>query len=157
MKWIFPVLLFVFGLSYGNWEGVKEGKGYYYVEIEDSSFEEVNTQLLKEIKRYGWDVIHTINVDKTADRKEPYKTHLLCKSKYLKKGVERFKPIGIIIPCKMAVFAEGNTVKIMVEDIKEYGKVYGVNDKEFLKVLDKVNEEMKSILRRTYLKFTEKN
>jgi uncharacterized protein (DUF302 family) len=145
--------VFLFSFSYGYEDFVQYERGYYYVEIKKGSFENVNSKLIEEIKAHGWDVIHTINVDKTVKMKSFYKTHLLCKAKYLKKGIERFKAIGVIIPCKMAVYSEGNKVKIMVEDVSEYGRIYAPEDKEFRRFLIKVRDELIDILNRTASRF----
>ncbi|SNZ11408.1 Uncharacterized conserved protein, DUF302 family [Persephonella hydrogeniphila] len=145
--------IFLFSLSYSYEDFVQYEKGYYYVEIKKGSFENVNSKLLEEIKAHQWDVIHTINVDKTVKMKSFYKTHLLCKAKYLREGVQRFKAIGVIIPCKMAIFTDGNTVKIMVEDVSEYGKIYAPGNREFEKFLIKVRDELIDILNRTASRF----
>ncbi|NPA17355.1 DUF302 domain-containing protein [Persephonella sp.] len=150
---IFLAVLFIFFGSQAYEDFVQYEKGYYYVEIKKGSFKAVNAKLLEEISSHGWDVIHTINVDKTVGMKKPYKTHLLCKSSYLKQGIERFKPIGIIIPCKMAIFSDGNSIKIMVEDVTEYGDLYGKGNPEFRKMLYRVKEEMIDILNKTAGKF----
>ncbi|MBK3332686.1 DUF302 domain-containing protein [Persephonella atlantica] len=147
------MLLLVFSVVYSYEDFVQYEKGYYYVVINRGSFENVNSKLIEEITLHGWDVIHTINVDKTTGIKTPYKTHLLCKSKYLKKGLEKFKSIGVIIPCKMAIFVEGNTIKIMVEDVTEYAKIYRPEDKEFYRFLSKVKDEMIDILNKTAGRF----
>lgn len=148
------VLLVVFFLkSYGYEDFVQYEKGYYYIEIKGESVKSVNAKLLEEITNHNWDVIHTINVDKTAGLNTFYKTHLLCKSDYLKKGVKLFKPIGIIIPCKMSIFVDGNTVKVLVEDVSEFSKIYAPKNKNFEKFILKVKEEMIDILNRTASRF----
>ncbi len=127
--------------------------GYYYVVIKKGSFKAVNAKLIEEIHNHGWEVIHTINVDKTAKIKTPYKTHLLCKGEYLKKGVGIFKNIGVVIPCKLAIYVEGNKIKILVEDVMELSKIYAPENKTFRKFLMKVKDEMIDILNRTAGKF----
>ncbi len=132
---------------------VQYENGYYYVVLSKGSFKAVNSKLIEEIHNHGWEVIHTINVDKTAEMKTPYKTHLLCKSEYLKKGVQILKPIGVVIPCKMAIYVEGNRIKILVEDVMELSKIYAPGDESFRKFLHKVKDEMIDILNRTAGKF----
>ncbi|NPA54540.1 MAG: DUF302 domain-containing protein [Aquificae bacterium] len=132
---------------------VQYEKGYYYVVLNKGSFKIVNSKLIEEIHNHGWDVIHTINVDKTSKIKAPYKTHLLCKSKYLEKGIKVFKPIGVIIPCKMAIYVEGNKIKILVEDVMELAKIYASDNPDFNKFLLKVKEEMIDILNKTASRF----
>ncbi len=153
MRFLILVLFLFVTQVYGYEDFVQYEKGYYYVLIKKGSFKSVNSKLIEEIRAHGWDVIHTINVDKTTGRKAPYKTHLLCKSKYLKKGIDKFEPIGVIIPCKMAVYVKGNIIKIMVEDVTEYGKIYRPKDKEFYRFLSKVNKELIDILNRTAGRF----
>ncbi len=138
-------------LSYEDF--VQYEKGYYYVVITKGSFKAVNAKLIEEINNHKWDVIHTINLDKTASLKTPYKTHLLCKKDYLQKGVSIFKPIGVIIPCKMAIYTEGSKIKILVEDVAEFAKIYKPEDKSFSKFLNKVKDEMIDILNKTAGKF----
>jgi len=128
---------------------VQYEKGYYYVEIKNQKFDKVNAVLLNSIKENGWNVIHTINVDKTAKTKYPYKTHLLCRGDYLQKAVNQYKSVGIIIPCRIAIFQEGNSIKIMVEDVSEANNTYGIKDETFKNFLIKVSEEMKKILNDT--------
>ncbi len=151
---IFFITLFLIDISRGYEDFVQYEKGYYYITVKKGSFKSVNAKLIEEIRNHGWDIIHTINVDKTADLSFPYKTHLLCKRGYLKKGVKLFKPIGVIIPCKMAIFVEGNKIKVLVEDVTELGKSYAPNDKNFKKFLLKVKDEMVDILNRTANKFS---
>ncbi|WP_456463330.1 DUF302 domain-containing protein [Persephonella sp.] len=153
MKFFAVLFFFLFSLSYGYEDFVQYEKGYYYVVITKGSFKNVNSKLLEEIRMQGWDVIHTINVDKTIKMKSPYKTHLLCKAKYLKEGVKKFRPLGVIIPCKMAIFVEGNKIKIMVEDVSEYADIYAPEDKEFKKFMLKVRDELIGILNRTAGRF----
>ena len=154
---IFKALLIffiVFSLkAFGYEDFVQYEKGYYYITVKGVSPKAVNAKLIEEITNHKWDVIHTINVDKTVKSKTPYKTHLLCKAKYLKKGVEYFKPIGVIIPCKMAIFVDGNNVVIMVEDVMELGKIYAPEDKKFEKFLRQVKSEMIDILNKTAARF----
>ncbi len=154
---IFKTLLIFFTVfslkAFGYEDFVQYEKGYYYITVKGISPKAVNAKLIEEITNHRWDVIHTINVDKTANLKTFYKTHLLCKSKYLKKGVELFKPIGIIIPCKMSIFTEKNSVKVLVEDVSEFSKIYAPKDKNFEKFMLKVKEEMIDILNRTAAKF----
>ena len=153
MRFLLPALFFLFSLSYGYEDFVQYEKGYYYVVITKGSFKNVNSKLLEEIRMQGWDVIHTINVDKTTGMKSPYKTHLLCKAEYLREGIERFRPIGVIIPCKMAIYVEGSKIKIMVEDVSEYSDIYAPKNAEFRKFLLKVRDELIEILNRTAGRF----
>jgi len=150
---IFILVMFSFSSSTAYEDFVQYEKGYYFVVIKKGSFNAVNSKLKEEIQNHGWDIIHTINVDKTAKIKTPYKTHLLCKADYLKKGVNIFEPIGVIIPCKMAVYVEGNKIKILVEDVMELGKIYAPNNKKFNSFLLKVKDEMIDILNRTAGRF----
>ncbi len=150
---VLSFILFVALKAYGYEDFVQYQKGYYYVVIKKGSFKSVNAKLIEEIQSHNWEVIHTINVDKTAKLKTPYKTHLLCKGDYLKKGVGIFKPIGVIIPCKLAVYVEGSSVKILVEDVMELAKIYAPGDETFKRFLSKVKEEMIDILNKTAARF----
>ena len=155
MRLFLSFFLLLFSFSYGYEDFVQYEKGYYYVVITKGSFKNVNSKLLEEIRMQGWDVIHTINVDKTAEMKSPYKTHLLCKAEYLREGIEKFRPIGVIIPCKMAIYVEGSKIKIMVEDVSEYPDIYAPENIQFKKFMLKVRDELISILNRTAGRFME--
>ncbi|WP_457621401.1 DUF302 domain-containing protein [Persephonella sp.] len=146
-------VLVLFFTSFSYEDFVQYEKGYYYVIIKQGSFKAINGELKSQIMDHGWDIVHTINVDKTVRSKKPYKTHLLCKATYLKKGVKLFDPIGVIIPCKMAIKVEGSYVKIMVEDVSEYAKIYAPGDERFSKFLDKIKKEMIDILNKTASRF----
>ncbi len=146
-------VLFLIFSAFSYEDFVQYEKGYYYVVITQGSFKAVNGELKSQIMDQGWDIVHTINVDKTVRSKKPYKTHLLCKASYLKKGIKLFDQIGVIIPCKMAIKVEGSYIKIMVEDVTEYSKIYAPGDKKFSKFLEKVNKEMIDILNKTASKF----
>ena len=153
MRAIIIAIALLIGYSYAYEDFVQYEKGYYYVIIKKGSFKVINAKLQEEIANHGWDVIHTINVDKTVKSKAPYKTHLLCKAKYLKQSVQYFKPIGVIIPCKIAIFVDGNNVVIMVEDVMELAKIYAPGNKKFEAFLNQVKDEMIDILNRTAARF----
>jgi len=53
----------------------------------------------------------------------------------------------------MAIKVEGSYVKIMVEDVSEYSKIYAPGNEQFSKFLDKVRKEMIDILNKTASKF----
>ncbi len=108
--------------SYGYEDFVQYEKGYYFVEIKGASAKTVNAKLIEEINSHRWDIIHTINVDKTAGLKSFYKTHLLCRGDYLKKGLKIFKPIGIIISCKMSILLKGIALKFSLKMYQNYLK-----------------------------------
>ncbi len=145
--------LFIILNAYSYQDFVQYEKGYYYVIINKGSFKTVNSELKSQIIEHGWDIVHTINVDKTVKSKKPFKTHLLCKAKYLKKGVKLFEPIGVIIPCKMAIKVEGSYIKIMVEDVTEFANIYAPGDENVRKFLNKVKKEMIDILNKTAARF----
>ncbi|NPA51422.1 MAG: DUF302 domain-containing protein [Aquificae bacterium] len=149
------ITLFFLGYSYGYEDHVKYEHGYFYVIIDKEKFGSVNSELLQQIENHGWEVIYTMNVDRTTKTNTPYKTHLLCKRDYLREGLETFKLIGVIIPCRIAIFQEKNYVKIAVEDIKEIVKKYNPNPK-FYRFITAIEQEMIDILNRTANEFSKK-
>ncbi len=150
----FAILMFsTFAFSYED--HVQYESGYYYVVIKKEKFDRVNAELIEQINKHGWQVIHTINVDKTINISKPYKTHLLCRGDYLKKGLEYFKLIGVIIPCRITIFQDKDYIKIAVEDIREIAKMYRKNSKFYRFMMD-VEFEMIDILNRTADKFSKK-
>ena len=130
-------------------DDIQHYKGYYYIIIKNKSPKLVNATVVEEIYKAGWDIVATVNVDKTSNLKTFYKTHLICQENYLSKGVRKFKEIGNLIPCRITVLVEGSKVKVMVEDVEEIAKVYGIKDKGFLTFLKKVQDELVSILIKT--------
>ncbi len=148
-------ILFMFAITVYSYEDdVQHEKGYYYVIIKNKSPKVVNATVVEEIYKEGWDIVSTINVDKTANLRTFYKTHLICKENYLSQGVKKFKEIGNLIPCRITVLVEGTKVKVMVEDVEEIAKIYGIKDKEFLMFLKKVQDELVNILVRTATKLS---
>ncbi len=145
----FYLLLILVVKSYGYEENVHYKDGYYYITLKKASFKKANAILQENIAKYNWDIVHTINVDKTAKIKTPYKTHLLCKAKYLKEGVKTFRNIGLLIPCKITIRTEGAKIIVMVEDVVELAKTYGIKDKKILNFLKKVQNELIGILETT--------
>ena len=137
------------GLVFAYESEVKAEKGYFYIVLKKASFKKADAILKEKIKEEGWQIIHTLNVDKTAGMKTYYKTYLLCKASYLKKGVYIFKEIGNLLPCRITIRTEGSKVIIMVEDIVEISKLYNVKDKRFGKFINNVQEELIDILIKT--------
>jgi uncharacterized protein (DUF302 family) len=117
--------------------------------IKKASFKKANAVLQENVAKYGWDIVHTINVDKTAKIKTPYKTHLLCKAKHLKEGVKVYKNIGLLIPCKITIRPDGAKIKVMVEDVVQLADAYNIKDKKIIGFLKQVQLELISILENT--------
>ncbi len=147
--------IFIFSTAFSYEDHVQYDNGYYYVIIKKERFDRVNAELVEQINKHGWQVIHTIDVSKTANLKSPYKTYLLCRGDYLEKGVNYFKLIGVIIPCRIAIFQEKDYIKIAVEDIREIAKIYRKNSKFYRFMMD-VEFEMIDILNKTADRFSKK-
>ncbi|MDM7273620.1 DUF302 domain-containing protein [Sulfurihydrogenibium azorense] len=125
-------------------------KGYYYVVIKNGNFDKVNEVLKSEIENHKWGVIHTMNVDKTVKSNTPHKTYLLCRADYLTEGLKFNKDIiSVLIPCRISIYQDKNSIKILVEDVEASSSNFGVEDKRFKAFLRQVTEEMKSILQKT--------
>ena len=131
-------------------------KGYYYVLIKKGNFKSVNAKLVEISHKYGWDVVHTLNIDKTLNLKIPYKTHLLCKKSRLEHGYSYFKAIGILAPCRIAIYREGKYIKIATEDLMEMAKRFQPEDKEFFNCIRRVQNELLDILNDTANEFERK-
>jgi uncharacterized protein (DUF302 family) len=149
LKIILTFILIISTYVYSYEDDVQHEKGYYYIIIKNKSPKIVNAVVAEEIYKSQWDIVATINVDKTTNLKTFYKTHLICQEDYLSMGVRKFKEIGNLIPCRITVLVEGTKVKVMVEDVEEIAKIYGIKDKEFLKFLKKVQDELITILVKT--------
>ena len=152
---IFMVVLLISSLSFSYEDHVQYESGYFYVIIKKADFDRVNAELVEQIQEHGWQVIHTINVDKTANLKVPYKTHLLCRGDYLEKGYNLFKLVGALIPCRIAIFQEKDYIKIAVEDIREVSEMYKPDPKFYRFMID-IEHEMIDILNKTADKFQKK-
>ncbi len=156
MRTIFVMLyLIMVSFSFAYEDHVQYEHGYFYVIIEKEKFNKVNAELLQQIENHGWEVIYTMNVDQTTKSKIPYKTHLLCKRDYLKEGLSKFKLVGVIIPCRIAIFQEKDYIKIAVEDIREIVKMYKPSS-EFYRFIINVEHEMIDILNSTADQFSKK-
>ncbi|RUM48462.1 MAG: DUF302 domain-containing protein [Hydrogenothermus sp.] len=149
LKLLLVLVLLLTVSVYSYEDDVQHDNGYYYIIIKNKSPKLVNAIVVEEIYKAEWDIVTTINVDKTSNLKTFYKTHLICQENYLSKGVRKFKEIGNLIPCRITVLVEGTKVKVMAEDIEEIAKIYGIKDKEFLAFLKKVQDELVSILVKT--------
>ncbi len=155
MNILIMLVLFVISISVAYEDHVKYEHGYFYVVIEKEKFSSVNSELLQQIENHGWEVIYTMNVDRTTKTASPYKTHLLCRRDYLREGLKKFKLIGVIIPCRIAIFQEKDHIKIAVEDIREIVEMYKP-DPEFYRFIITVEHEMIDILNRTADAFSKK-
>jgi uncharacterized protein (DUF302 family) len=54
-----------------------------------------------------------------------------------------------LIPCRISIYQDKNSIKILVEDVEASSSNFGVEDKRFKAFLRQVTEEMKSILQKT--------
>ncbi len=149
-------LLLIFSVSKAYEDHLNYEKGYYYVLIKKGSFEKVNAKLIEMAQKYGWDVVHTLNIDKTLNLKTPYKTHLLCKKERLEHGYEYFKAIGILTPCRIAIYRDGKYIKIATEDLMEIALRFQPENKEFFNCIRRVQNEMLNILNDTANEFERK-
>jgi len=140
------LILFMTSLSLAYEDHLKYEKGYYYVLIKKGSFERVNAKLIEIAQKYGWDVVHTLNVDKTLNLKIPYKTHLICKKSRLEHGYSYFKAIGILAPCRIAIYRDGKYIKIATEDLMEMATRFKPEDQEFFNCIRRVQNELLNIL-----------
>ncbi len=151
------LILFMTSLSLAYEDHLKYEKGYYYVLIKKGSFERVNAKLIEMAQKYGWDVVHTLNVDKTLNLKIPYKTHLICKKSRLEHGYSYFKAIGILAPCRIAIYRDGKYIKIATEDLMEMATRFQPEDQEFFNCIRRVQNELLNILNDTANEFERKS
>ena len=157
-RYMFLIMLtLIFSYKSFSWEDFVDHKsGYYYVVLENANFDRVNAKLVEKIEQNNWHIIHTLNVDKTINSKTPYKTHLLCSKERLKNGVGYFKPIGLIAPCRIAIYKDGHDVVIMTEDLEEVIQLYKPKNKKAYECIKRVQKEMIQILNATANEFKRK-
>jgi uncharacterized protein (DUF302 family) len=156
ITYIFISVIFFVSFSKAYEDHLKYEKGYYYVLIKKGSFKRINAKLIEIANKHGWDVVHTLNVDKTLNLKTPYKTHLLCKKSKLEHGYSYFKAIGILAPCRIAIYRDGKYIKIATEDLMETATKFQPEDKEFFNCIRRVQNELLDILNSTANEFERK-
>ncbi len=156
MRWMYAVLLLLITIYVSFADHVKYGEGYYYVEIKDGTFKQVNKAFDTILCDKGWEVYSTIDTAKIAHTKA-YKTYLVFKSDYMIEGIDLWKDFTFIMPLKVNIYTKGTKVIISVEDVISKTEVlFKKKGHQFRELLRKIENDIYDILNDTADTFEKK-
>ncbi|MFB3896554.1 MAG: DUF302 domain-containing protein [bacterium] len=83
---------------------------FYYTKTTSKSFDEIVTELEKNIAEHGLRILHTHNVQQTFAEKGfefiPYKIIEVCNVKFAKQALDADRLIGLMMPCPIVIWHE---------------------------------------------------
>jgi len=93
-------------------------KNIAYTKATKKPFAEVVIAIQEIASRNGFRTLHVHDVDKTIAEKgfhiEPYSIIEVCNAAFAHQVLTKYKPVGMMLPCRIVVYAEGSSNMVML-------------------------------------------
>ena len=125
---------------------------YGYKKQIDAPFADVVSKVKEELKKEGFGVLTEIDVKDTMKKKidADYDNYVIlgaCNPKFADKALKADKQIGLLLPCNVVVYEDGEivtvsaivpTVAMSVADVSELAGIAGEVEEKLKRVIDNI-------------------
>lgn len=95
--------------------------------------EEAASRLQAKLQERGYGILSTINVQKILKEKngqeiDPYLILDVCNPRHAGSAIETHKEVGLVLPCKISIYMDGESTKVSLLRPTESIRMTGLDD-----------------------------